>query len=281
MRKPDFIGLGAQKSGSSWIYACLHEHPEICIPTKEIHFFSRERNWSKGYEWYESQFERCSQSKRAGEFSTTYLFDEQTPERIHRRYPNARLIACLRNPMDRAFSNYINDIKAGAVSPDTKFMAAVKQHPEYIEQGRYAIQLKRYSDFFGRDQFLVLLHEDSRSDPLSFMQSIYEFLGVAKSYVPSLLNTKINVARIPRFPIMEHLMNNIAEGLREYGFDRLVWYVKKSKLPDAVRHINTQKKRGADLKLNDNERRYIYEGLRQDIDEVSRMFGRTLDEWRL
>jgi len=66
MRQPDFIGLGAQKAGTSWIYACLFEHPQICIPKKEIHFFSRERNWPKGYGWYTDIFLNCPESHKAG-----------------------------------------------------------------------------------------------------------------------------------------------------------------------------------------------------------------------
>jgi hypothetical protein len=55
-RGPDFIGIGAQRAGTSWLYACLYEHPQICMPLKEIHFFSCERNWRRGYERYEGIF---------------------------------------------------------------------------------------------------------------------------------------------------------------------------------------------------------------------------------
>jgi len=281
MREPDFIGLGAQKSGSSWIYACLYEHPEICIPIKEIHFFSRERNWSKGYDWYESHFARCSQLQQVGEFSTTYLFDERTPERIYTRYPGAKLIVCLRNPMDRAFSNYVNDIKSGAVAPNIQFMDALRQHTEYIEQGRYARQLQRYFNLFKSEQLLILIYEDIKSNPQAFIQSIYRFIGVDSRFVPSLLKTRINVARIPRFHIIEKVMNNAAERLRGFGFDKLVWHIKKSRLPDVVRYINTQKKKEGKLKLNDTDRRWIYDQLRQDMAELAEIIDRDLHEWRL
>ena len=95
----DFIGLGAQRSGTSWIYACLHEHPQIFIPIKEIHFFSRERNWSKGYQWYENLFAQCPIDRKAGEFSTSYLIDQETPSRIHQQYPGTKLIVSLRNQL--------------------------------------------------------------------------------------------------------------------------------------------------------------------------------------
>src|SRR5438045_5070609 len=91
-RAPDFIGIGAQRTGTSWIYACLYEHPEICMPRKEINFFSRERNWTRGFEWYEQIFAECPSRTIAGEFSTSYLSDAQAPARIKDRYPAVRLI---------------------------------------------------------------------------------------------------------------------------------------------------------------------------------------------
>ncbi|MCR4285481.1 MAG: sulfotransferase, partial [Candidatus Kaiserbacteria bacterium] len=68
----NFIGLGAQKSGTSWAYTCLYEHPEVCIPVKEIHFFSRPR-YAEGKEWYEAHFKKCAEGKLRGEWSTSYL----------------------------------------------------------------------------------------------------------------------------------------------------------------------------------------------------------------
>ena len=108
----NFIGVGAQKSGTSWIYACLYEHPEICAPIKEIHFFSRPR-YEKGIAWYEKQFDRCAVEKLRGEFSTSYLYTPEAAARIHAAYPDAKIIAVLRNPIDRAYSQYRNAIKAG------------------------------------------------------------------------------------------------------------------------------------------------------------------------
>jgi hypothetical protein len=68
----NFIGIGAQKSGTSWAYTCLYDHPEVCAPIKEIHFFSRPR-FSQGKEWYERHFGSCGEGKLRGEFSTSYL----------------------------------------------------------------------------------------------------------------------------------------------------------------------------------------------------------------
>jgi len=90
-RKPDFIGLGAQKAATSWIHACLYEHPQIFMPaSKEIHFFSR--HYSKDIRWYEEHFRSCQTNQLAGEFSPTYLYDPATPKRIHEWNPAVKLI---------------------------------------------------------------------------------------------------------------------------------------------------------------------------------------------
>ena len=65
---PGFIGIGAQRTGTSWLYACMYEHPQVCMPRKEINFFSRERNWKRGYEWYERVFAECPADAVVGEF---------------------------------------------------------------------------------------------------------------------------------------------------------------------------------------------------------------------
>src|SRR5436190_128677 len=154
-RAPDFIGIGAQRTGTSWIYACLYEHPQICMPRKEINFFSRDRNWSRGFEWYEGIFAECRPAAIAGEFSTSYLPDPETPTRIRHRYPEVRLIVSLRHPVDRAYSNYLNDIVAGEVLSGQGFQEALREHPEYVEAGRYAQHLRNYLDLFPREQLLV------------------------------------------------------------------------------------------------------------------------------
>lgn len=277
---PDFIGLGAQRAGTSWIYACLYEHPEICIPVKEIHFFSRERNWTKGNQWYRNHFKRCQSPAKKGEFSTSYLFDEKTPERIHHHYPEVKVIASLRNPIDRAFSNYKNDIMAGRISPDTPFKQAFKEHPEYLNQGLYAAQLRRYLAFFPSDQILIMVYEDSARNPLDFIHSIYKFLGVDNHYKPTMLTARINIGRAPKHTWLEIAMNKFAANLRRIGLHEFVWQVKKTGLPVWLRTFNTQPEKNVSQELAEEEREELNHVFERDIEEVAKILGRDLEEWR-
>jgi hypothetical protein len=235
----NFIGIGAQKSGTSWVYSCLYDHPEICAPIKELHFFSRPR-WSKGVAWYENHFRSCDHGVLRGEFSTSYLYTPGTAERIKSLYPEVKLIAILRNPIDRAFSQYRNAIKGGEIHESCTFDTYCKTEKSVLEQGLYAEQLARYDALFTREQILVLVYEDTKKDPVGFMRRIYEFLGVDATFVSGMVQSEVNIARTPRKVWVDRLMHHIAEWLRKAGFDRLVHLVRTTGLPDVVRRYNTK-----------------------------------------
>lgn len=274
----DFIGVGAQKAGTSWIYACLYEHPGICAPVKEIHFFSRDR-YGEGIEWYEHYFRNCAEGKLKGEFSTSYLYSPNAAKRIASHYPDVKLIAVLRNPVDRAFSQYRNAIKAGEIGAETTFETYLQEAPSAIEQGKYHEQLLRYFEHFSKDQVKILIYEDSRRDPEGFIAWIYTFLGVDASFTPSMLHTEVNVARTPKHVLVERAMHRMAETLRKVGLDRLVWAIRKSGLPDLVRKGNT-KQNESTPEVSDTARRYIATAVKDDVRSLSELVGRDLmHEW--
>ena len=146
----DFVGVGAQRSGTSWIYACLYEHPEICAPMKEIHFFSRPR-YEKGIAWYLAHFAKCKEGTKKGEYSTSYLYSPVAAERIHKDFPEVKLVVSLRNPIDRAYSQYRNAIKAGEVSKGMTFEDFIEKDKSALEQGQYYTELMRYLALFDRE----------------------------------------------------------------------------------------------------------------------------------
>lgn len=278
---PDFIGLGAQKAGTSWIYSCLYEHPQVCMPVKEIHFFSRERNWIKGYEWYEQIFEQCPSTVETGEFATSYLADPLTPQRIYERYPNVKLIASLRNPVDRAYSNYINDIKAGLVPQGTPFEHALQSHPEYLEQGRYATQVRRYLEFFPKDQILLLIYEDCLRQPLAFLREIYKFLEIDTTFVPSMLHKRINVSQVPRFVWLERWLIRAADVLQHSALRPIWWFVKKRGMANVIRNLNRSSSENTQHDTSEASwESSLYQQLEGEIKSLEGILGRRLQEWR-
>jgi hypothetical protein len=278
-RGPDFIGIGAQRTGTSWMYACLYEHPEICMPRKEINFFSRDRYWTRGFDWYEGIFAECPPTTMTGEFSTSYLSDADTPARIRDRYPAARLIVSLRQPVDRAYSSYLNDIAAGVVPRSTRFGEALRSHPEYVDGGRYARHLRPYLELFGRDQLLVSIFDDARRDPLGAIQEIYCFLGVDPSFRPSLLDRPVGVGRVPRVQWIERGVIDAAAALRTRPALRPVWWTaKRLGLGDRVRALNTRPADGASG-LEAPEREALMRELEPDIRALEQLLHRQLHGW--
>jgi hypothetical protein len=279
-RGPDFLGLGAQKAATSWIYRCLDDHPQLCIPMKELHFFSRDRNWSRGTDWYEQQFARCGAETLAGEFSTSYLADSASPDRIFEHYPTTKLLACLRNPADRAFSNFLNDLQAGVMPPETTFDDAVAQHPEYVRQGRYATQLERYLHLFSRDTFLIVLYDDIERKPLEMIQSMYRHLGVDDTWVPSMLHERVNVARIPRSVMADRLAHKSARFFRRCGLDRAVSMAKRNGVHRVVNRLNARPSQLELHALTPELRRTLVAEYEQDVYRLERLLDRDLSEWR-
>jgi hypothetical protein len=205
-----------------------------------MHFFSRPR-YEKGISWYEQHFSNCDAKKKKGEFSTSYLYRTEAPVRIKQHYPDVQLIAILRNPVTRAVSQYKNAIKAGEITKDETFDSYCARTPSVIEQGYYFKQLSAYYEHFSREQVLVLIYEDSKKDPEAFIKKIYSFLGVADTFVPAMLHSEINIARVPRMIFLERAMHHTAEWMRRVGLDTIVHTVRSLGLPDLMRSANTEK----------------------------------------
>lgn len=273
----DFIGVGAQKSGTSWVYTCLYEHPEICAPVKEIHFFSRPR-FENGKDWYEAHFKNCKTDVKRGEFSTSYLYSKETPVRIRDLYPDVKLIAILRNPIDRALSQYKNAIKAGEITEAISFETYVQQEKSVVLQGKYFEQLQRYNKLFPKEQLLVLIYEDIKKDPKAFMQKIYQFIGIDDTFEASMLYSQVNIARIPKNVSVGRLMHRIAEKLRTAGFDKFVHLIRKTGLPDFIHSLNTKQ---VDV-VREVDTTALKKYFIADTKELSRLLDRDLGkEWNI
>jgi hypothetical protein len=280
-REPDFIGIGAQRSGTSWIYACLYEHPQICMPRKEINFFSRERNWSRGFEWYEGIFGECPPTKLSGEFSTSYLTDADTPARIRDRYPDVRLIVSLRHPVDRAYSSYLNDIVGGGVATKEGFREALQSHPEYLETGRYAQHLRNFLDLFPRDRLLVSIFDDARRDPFAAIQSMYRFLEVDPTFRPSMLDRRVNAGRIPRSQRLERWLRDIADAFRHRPALRPLWWqAKRLGIGDRLRSMNTTEGGDRPDGLDPEERHSLSQQFEPEIRDLEELLQIDLPGWR-
>jgi hypothetical protein len=207
--KPTFIGIGAQKCASTWIYQILRDHPRIGVSEhKEIDFFSY--RFDAGYQWYERRFEHCSGRPAFGEVSPSYFHEPAVPGRVAAYAPDAKIIVSLRDPVERALSNHRHEVRLGRFSgPDMSFEAGLANNPGYEEQGRYATHLGRWLECFDRDRILVLFHEDIERSPMDAAARVYEFLGVDPGHVPASLAERPNRSHATRYGWLTALKDGV------------------------------------------------------------------------
>lgn len=229
---PNFLIIGAQKAGTTSLYYYLRQHPQIYMSReKEAHFFSYENEKLTFHgpshkltipitniENYRKLFQEVSSEIAVGEASPSYLYIPKAVERIQNYVPDAKLIAILRNPTDRAYSNFLHCVQDGSEQL-TDFEQAIRAEKarihdnwgamwHYVQKGFYYTQLKRFFDRFDPNQIRVYLYEDLQSSPINLVQDIFQFLGVDKEFVPD-VSSKYNISGIPKNKTLRFLMTGL------------------------------------------------------------------------
>jgi hypothetical protein len=184
-RLPDFLIIGAAKSGTSTLYEYLTAHPEIFMsPIKEPCFFDSDVAWDKGLDWYRGLFREAAENQLCGEASTNYTRWPQVPDvpqRIAEIMPDVKLIYVLRHPVERAYSHYVHR-HTREVYPGEPFRRSfeefVEEDPMCLDSSDYAMQIDQYLSFFPRDSLLILRLEDLKRDPGPLLRRVLRFLGV-------------------------------------------------------------------------------------------------------
>jgi len=179
VKPPDFIIIGAMKCATSTLHEQLARQPGIFMSTpKEPNFFSDDRQYNKGTDWYTSLFEEAGENALCGESSTHYskLPDyPQTVARLKQWKDSYKFIYVMRHPVDRLVSHYIHQWSEGVITCDIN--EAIDKFPELVDYSCYARQLQPYFDTFGQDCVLPVFFESVRSDPQSQLLRIGKFLG--------------------------------------------------------------------------------------------------------
>lgn len=178
-RLPDFLVIGAAKSGTTTFYDYLQQHPEVFLPAeKEPDFFSRDPVFQRGVDWYKAMFRKALTSQKCGEGSTTYSRWPHTPDvpkRISELLSNPKFIYLIRNPVDRTYSHYCHRMRLNVTMT---FEEALKHDSMFVDCSLYAAQIDEYLRFFPEESFLFLLFDDLVTDPQSVMRKVEEFLGI-------------------------------------------------------------------------------------------------------
>ena len=278
----EVIGIGVQKAATSWLFRCLTQHPELRGSNleggdKELNFFNRYHEY--GYDWYENRFEVGSWKNV--EFSVLYFHDRNVPERIKAYNPDARLILCLRNPVERAISQYRHEIRHGRI--DYKpggFWDAVARNPAYVEQGLYAAHLERWLEHFDLGQILILDYDEIRRDPLQVLKSTFDFLDAASDFSPSLAHRRTNRSVIQGEGVPRRLLHLMAGGLRLVVGPRLVKRLRRTRFAEPLQRYRYVEVEGQDeLPRGSDGRKRFAELFRGDLGRLEGLLGRNYGHW--
>jgi len=243
MPKPNFLYIGPDKAGSTWLFRLLKWHPQTYVtPSKDTLFF--DEYYERGIEWYESKFSPSGRHKVIAEIGHNYLFSEEIARRIYSDLGPVKLMVCLREPARRAYSAYLyllkHDLYRGS------FAQALDEVEELKEHGRYMKHLRLYLQKFGIDQLHVGIFDDLKESPDAFAQEIFSFLGVEKRELTEELTKKTLPAAKARSKWAAHFAKRAAWLFRELGLSHVVGKVKTSALVHRLLYDRYDKKPAPD-----------------------------------
>lgn len=282
MTLPNFLVIGAHRSGTTSLYSYFRQHPQIYMPAwiKEARFFcydpddpvhrakSRAIFPVRTLEEYTALFDEVRGQVAIGEASPEYLRNSIAGARIHQLIPHARLIASLRNPVDRAYSEYMMKVRSG--NELRSFEQVCREEREWLERNLYFNNLQRYTALFSRDQLKVILFEEMRDTPLAVVQDCFRFLGVDDRFVPD-VERRHNTGGLPKNRMVYRLFSNstLRRAARKW-------------LPERVRTVVSRvKERGmVSLPLAEETRQRLMKYFADDIGRLEELLGMDLSIWR-
>jgi hypothetical protein len=310
---PNFFLAGAPKTGTTSLYHYLRQHPDIYLTAvKEPCFFATEMrpdNFSRQFavsmrqsslnllkyldgpmsghnpggiitDWnrYLELFKNVTTETAIGEASACYLWSAKAPANIHAQIPNAKIVVILRDPVERAFSQYLQYAAGGLLT------RGFRQHVDlclrnnapifgllspFLEYGLYYEQVKRYLDLFSPPQVRIYLYEEAWRNPQQLLRDLFCFLGVD---VQVEVDTSVRSLqrRAPKWTSMQYL-------LRKSGLLPVVKRLLPASFQEHLRAALFRQK--SSLQLDPKDRQYVIEYYRDDIQNLSNLLGRDLGAW--
>jgi len=310
-RTPNFFIVGAPKAGTTSLYSYLDQHPEVYMSAiKEPHYFSgeiREENFDpqtrramphehrdlrkflsgpmheKRFggivtEWqdYCRLFSNARNELALGEASVCYLWSSTAANRIAERIPDAKILVILRDPAERAYSQYLHGLSNGAIR--WSFHEHIERnlrhratqfcvHYPFLEFGLYSEQLRRYQEQFGQNVW-VGLHQDFEDRPLEIYRDICRFLSIGDDFSPSMDRRHLE-SQVPRLSSVGRLKGS--------GF----WQAAAPRVPLGARSLMRRVfiRRPGTNRMDPADRNYLVDFYRDDICRLADLLGRDLTAW--
>jgi len=294
---PNFFVIGVAKAGTSSLDEYLREHPDVFMFPKETRYFDlKDRedntfpgpngstlhlNGVKSFEKYTSFSAAVENEHAIGDNSPDYIISDRAPKNIREAVPHARLIALLRDPVDRAYSHFKMGVRSTAQDGpstitgnniDAAQLEKRLSDPFYTKWGQYHKHLSRYLELFPREQLKIVFFEDLATSPRAFMQDLYSFLGVDDTFHPH-VEKKYNVGGVPKSNALQTLIK---------GNFAIKTYAKKL-IPSRLYEKVTQNIHAANQEsapdLPQDVRRALIPSYREDILRLQELVNRDLSGW--
>lgn len=293
---PNFLCLGAPKSGTTSLFEILKQHPEIGLSSfKETHFFDTDINWNKGKKWYsDSYFSILKTKKSIGEFTPSYLSKEICAQRIKDTLEDkVKFVVILRNPIDRAFSHYLHTSRdeyeklsfIESLSKETERLESfVKEKDDlsyarfcYKDSSMYSSHLKNYFNIFNKEQFCIILFNDFVKNRSSTINKILSFLDLSTEFKMN-IDLKINPASEARSVNLKKIMTkkSIIRTLLKYLIPSL-------SLRQRIKNKIHERNNKAAVKpiLTTEERLFCYNNyFKNDIINLEELLNIDLKDWK-
>ena len=268
---PDFLYIGTSKAGSTWLFNALAVSPEVWLASnKGLYFF--DAHYERGLDWYRQQF-RDADGRAVGEFSHSYLSSPEAPPRIAEYSPAMRLLVCLREPVDRAFSDYLDLVKNNGFTGS--FNEAIEQHPRLLDRGRYATHLSRYLEHFPMSQIHVGLFDDLKTGAQTYADEVYDFLGLDRIVLSEGdLRARMPAGR-PRNAAMVALAKRGSKVAASVGLRRWRSKIKRS---TAVRSALYKQYRDDKPRLDPQVGAELRKGFADEVARLDHLLGRPVSE---
>ncbi len=293
MKLPTFLVVGIEKAGTTSIYQYLNQHPQVYMsPVKETNFLERDWENFQGkpnpkridtWEKYCNLFNNVQDEIAIGEVSPNYLFHYQSSsDRIIKYVPDVKMIAILRNPVDRAYSDYlmhlrdsINVEKVRSLTEQVKFHADTSFT---IKKGFYYTPVKYYFDTFGKERVKIYLYNDLSENSLVMMQDMYQFIGVNSNFTPD-TSQRQQVAAVPKNQSLNNLIKtkNPVRSAVSSVLRAVIPLEMRQKLRSGLINLNSG---GKELQpLSSEERKILADFYHEDILKLQDLIQRDLSCW--
>jgi len=291
---PNFLIVGAAKSGTTSLYHYLSQHPDIFMPRwKELSFFSRDPfgplHKVKKPEYYYKVFARASNQFAVGEASTSYLYDESAPRQIKKLLGTIKIIIVLRNPVDMAYSLYNHQVRREGETLNTFESALAAEDNRrknitfrkksygwhanyyYYHRGLYFKQVKRYLEAFGKNNVLILLFDELMCNSAAVAQKAFRFLGVNDTFMPIIKvhNPAGKILNIPRFWEDSGL------------FQKTISFVFSKNLIKKIPHLLRNIGRKPPPPINPATAHKLAERFHYDICRLEKLIDKDLSSWKI